>query len=48
MHLIQPKGADSGNQKQYLEGICKMMELSTAIEYNNAKPLEMGKNPSRS
>jgi hypothetical protein len=48
MHLIQPEDADSGNQKQYFEGIYKMMELSTVIEYNNAEPLEMGKNRSRS
>jgi len=46
--LIQPEDADSGNQKQYFEGIYKMMELSTFIEYNNAEPLEMGKNRSRS
>jgi len=43
MHLIQPKDADSENQKQYLEGICKMMELSTVIENSNAEYLEMGK-----
>jgi uncharacterized protein (UPF0179 family) len=48
MHLIQPKDAGSGNQIQYLEGTCEMMELSTVIEYNNAEYLEMGENRSRS